>query len=47
MAKPDVVADQSCNALTVEIGSDVVVRIPADANVARAAALIQAMRGVS
>lgn len=47
MAKADAVADQSCNALTVEIGSDVVVRIPADANVARAAALIQAMRGVS
>ncbi len=47
MAKPDAVADQSCAALTVEIGSDVVVRIPAEANVARAAALIQAMRGVS
>ena len=47
MAKPDAFADQSCTALTVEIRSDVVVRIPAEANVARAAALIQAMRGVS
>ncbi|WP_296940900.1 transposase [uncultured Marivita sp.] len=35
------------DALTVEIGSDVVVCIPADADVTRAAALIRAMRGAS
>lgn len=46
-AKPDAVADPTISALTVEIGSDVVVRIPADADVARAAALILAIRGVS
>ena len=44
-ALPDVRQRQGCDALTVEIGAGVVVRIPADADVTRAAALIQAMRG--
>ena len=43
----EAVQDWACDVLTVEIGSNVVVRIPAAADVARAAALIQAMRGVS
>lgn len=33
--------------MTVEIGRDVIVRVPADMNVARAAQLIQALRGSS
>lgn len=44
-APPDVRQRRECDALTVEIGSDVVVRLPADADVKRAAALIQALRG--
>ncbi len=46
-APPDVRQHQGCDALTVEIGPDVMVRIPADADVERAAAFIRAMRGVS
>ena len=46
-ASPDVRQHRGCDALTVEIGPDVVVRIPADADVERAAALIRAMRGLS
>lgn len=46
-APPDVRPHQGCDALTVEIGPDVMVRIPADADVERAAAFIRAMRGVS
>lgn len=46
-APPDVRQHQGCDALTVEIGPDVMVRIPADADVERAAALIRAMRGAS
>lgn len=45
--EPNALAEQTGSALTVEIGTDVVVRIPADADVARAAALIRAMRSVS
>lgn len=43
----EAVQDQACDTLTVEIGLNVVVRIPAAADVARAAALIRAMRGAS
>lgn len=46
-APRDVRQHQGCDALTVEIGPDVVVRIPADADVEWAATLIRAMRGVS
>lgn len=38
---------QACGVLAVEIRSDVVVRIPADADMERAATLIRAIRGVS
>ncbi len=46
-APSEAVQDRACDALTVEIGSNVVVRIPAAADVARAAVLIRAMRGAS
>jgi transposase len=39
--------DEMCGALTIAIGSDVVVRIPATADVARAADLIRLVRGGS
>lgn len=46
-APRDVRRHRGRDALTVETGSDVVVCIPADVDVTRAAALIRAMRGVS
>ncbi|PWL19790.1 MAG: IS66 family insertion sequence hypothetical protein [Altererythrobacter sp. XM-24bin4] len=46
-APRDVRRDRGRDALTVEIGPDVVVCIPADVDVTRAAALIRAMRGAS
>ena len=39
--------NEMCGALTIAIGSDVVVRVPATADVARAADLIRLVRGVS
>jgi transposase len=42
--RASVVAD---GAVTIEIGPDVVLRIPGDVAVARAAALVQALRGAS
>jgi len=39
--------DETCEEITVTIGSDVIIRIPASATVARAAELIRLVRGVS
>jgi transposase len=39
--------DETCDEITIAIGSDIVVHVPANANVARAADLIRALRGVS
>lgn len=39
--------DDACDEMTVMIGSDVIIRVPASATVARAAELIRALRGVS
>lgn len=39
--------DETCEEITVTIGSDVIIRVPASATVARAAELIRLVRGVS
>jgi transposase len=39
--------DETCDEITVTIGSDVIIRVPASATVARAAELIRLVRGVS
>ncbi|TQM89679.1 IS66-like element accessory protein TnpA [Roseinatronobacter monicus] len=39
--------DETCDEITVTIGSDVIIRVPASAAVARAAELIRLVRGVS
>ncbi|MBE1288730.1 MAG: transposase [Rhodobacteraceae bacterium] len=39
--------DETCDEIMVTIGSDVIVRVPASATVARAAELISLVRGVS
>lgn len=39
--------DERCEDITVTIGSDVIIRVPASADVARAAELIRLVRGVS
>jgi len=39
--------DETCDEITIAIGSDLVIHVPANANVARAAELIRALRGVS
>lgn len=42
-----VVPADAAGAMTIEIGPDVVLRVPSDVAVARAAALVQALRGAS
>lgn len=39
--------DETCDEITVTIGSDVIIRVPAGATVVRAAELIRLVRGVS
>jgi transposase len=39
--------DETCGEITIAIGSDVMIRVPASADVARAAELIRLVRGVS
>ncbi len=40
-------ADRTCGAVTIEIGSDVVLRVPDDVPAERAAALVRALRGTA